>query len=287
MARGPRTGWDDDGEGDALPWLEAVEDEGGGRGQDGGRTVTYVLIGVAVLALAIAAIGLFTGGDNATTPIGGNTDIIAAPNDPYKEAPDAPGGMKVEGEGDSVYAAGAGIDPDGTIDLTALPETPATRAPAVEAGDAKIVELPPAAVPAKPAPKPVEVSKAPPANPPAAPAKPASAAPTRPAAAPVQTAAAPAKPAPAPAAASPTAPAAGGYGLQLGAFSSQASAEAAWKTLSGRFGFLGSLGKSITATPSGGKTLYRLRAMGASKASAESLCARLKVAGEACSVVAP
>lgn len=285
MARGPRTGWEDDGEGDALPWLEAVEDEGGGRRQDGGRTVTYVLIGVAVLALAIAAIGLFTGGGDDTTPIGGDTDVIAAPDGPYKEAPDAPGGMKVEGEGDSVYAAGAGIDPDGTIDLTALPETPATRAPSVEAGDAKIVELPPAAVPAKPAPKPVEVSKAPPANPPAPPAAPAR---------PAQTATAPAAPAkpalaPAPAATAPaaTAAASGGYGLQLGAFSSQASAEAAWKTLSGRFGFLGSLGKSITATPSGGKTLYRLRAMGASKASAESLCARLKVAGEACSVVAP
>lgn len=285
MARGPRTGWDDDdGEGDALPWLEAVEDEGGGRGQDGGRTVTYVLIGVAVLALVIAAVGLFTGGDDGTTPIGGDTDVIAAPEGPYKEAPDSPGGMKVEGEGDSVYAAGAGIDPDGTIDLTALPETPAARGPAVEAGDAKIVELPPAAVPGKPAPKPVEVSKAPPANPPAAPAAPAK---------PAQTAAAPAKPAPAPTPApaatpSPTVSATGGnYGLQLGAFSSQASAEAAWKTLSGRFGFLGSLGKSITATPSGGKTLYRLRAMGTSKASADSLCARLQVAGEACSVVAP
>lgn len=278
MARGPRTGWDDDGEGDALPWLEAVEDEGGGGRQDGGRTVTYVLIGVAVLALVIAAVGLFTGGDDATTPIGGDTDVIAAPEGPYKEAPDAPGGMKVEGEGDSVYAAGAGIDPDGTIDLTALPETPAQRAPAVEAGDAKIVELPPAAVSGRPAPKPVEVSKAPPATPPAAPAKPA------------QTATAPARPAPTPApapAATAAAAGAGGYGLQLGAFSSQASAEAAWKTLSGRFGFLGSLGKSITATPSGGKTLYRLRAMGTSKASAESLCARLKVAGEACSVVAP
>ncbi len=280
MARGPR-GWDDEeGQGDALPWLEAVEDEDGGRRQDGGRTVTYVLIGVAVLALVIAAVGLFTGsGDTVNAPAGGNADVIAAPEGPYKEAPDTPGGMTVEGEGDSVYAAGAGIDPDGTIDLTALPETPAARAPAVEAGDAKIIELPPAAVPGRPAPKPVEVSKAPPANPPA-PAKPvqAAAAPT-----------APVRPTPAPAA--PAAPVAsatgGGYGLQLGAFSTQAGAEAAWKTLSGRFGFLGSLGKSITAAPSGGKTLYRLRAMGTSKASAESLCARLKVAGEACSVVAP
>src|SRR3546814_12683008 len=64
--------------------------------------------------------------------------------------------MIVEGQGDTVYAAGAGSDPGGTIDLSALPEEPISRtAPGTEAGDAAVV-VPPArtstnATPAKPA----------------------------------------------------------------------------------------------------------------------------------------
>lgn len=85
-------------------------------------------------------------------------------------------------------------------------------------------------------------------------------------------------PAPAPTPADP-APAAGGATIQLGAFSSQASASAAWKALSGRFKYLAPLTHSIVPVTVGGKTLYRLRASGSDAA---SICGRLKVAGETC-----
>lgn len=78
------------------------------------------------------------------------------------------------------------------------------------------------------------------------------------------------------------APATGGGTIQLGAFSSQASASNAWKALSGRFKYLEPLTHSVTATESGGRTLYRLRASGPG---ASELCGRLKVAGESCVVI--
>ncbi|MGZ8336176.1 MAG: SPOR domain-containing protein [Allosphingosinicella sp.] len=89
-----------------------------------------------------------------------------------------------------------------------------------------------------------------------------------------------ARPAPAPAA--PAAPAARGSTIQLGAFSSQASANRAWTALSGRFRYLAPLGHSIVPVQSGGRTLYRLRASGSDAA---GVCRRLQIAGEACNVV--
>src|SRR3546814_15973259 len=61
-------------------------------------------------------------------------------------------------------------------------------------------------------------------------------------------------------------PAEGGAGagatIQLGAFSSQAGANSAWKALSRRFSYLAPLSHSVTPVDSGGKALYRLRARG-------------------------
>ena len=70
--------------------------------------------------------------------------------------------------------------------------------------------------------------------------------------------------------------------VQLGAFSSEAKANAAWKNLSGRFGFLKGLTQSVAAVQSGDKTLYRLRASGGNGG---DICRRLKTAGESCSVI--
>jgi hypothetical protein len=90
---------------------------------------------------------------------------------------------------------------------------------------------------------------------------------------------------PVPIPAQPAAPAqaagsvAGGPGLQLGAFSSQASANTAWKNLSTRFKYLEPLSHSVVPVQSGGKTLYRLRASGGD---VKGICGRLRVAGESC-----
>jgi len=117
------------------------------------------------------------------------------------------------------------------------------------------------------------VTRTPPAPRPApAPAPTPAPAPPRPA---------PAPPRPAPAPVHP-APAAAGATIQLGAFSSQAAAGRAWTVLAGRFRYLAPLSHSVVSAQVSGRTLYRLRASGADAA---SVCRRLQVAGEACSVV--
>jgi len=109
---------------------------------------------------------------------------------------------------------------------------------------------------------------------PVTPARPAAA--PRPAPAPARPAAQPPRPAPRPA------PAPSGPTIQLGAFSSQAGANAAWTSLSARFRYLAPLAHSVVPTQVGGRTLYRLRASGAGAA---GICQRLRAAREACSVV--
>ncbi|HEX8642431.1 MAG TPA: SPOR domain-containing protein [Allosphingosinicella sp.] len=106
-------------------------------------------------------------------------------------------------------------------------------------------------------------------QPPAGPAQPAAPAAGRP-----KAPAAPAAPAPAPAV--PSGPA-----IQLGAFSSQAAAQNAWRNMSTRFRYLAPLTHSVAPVQAGGRTLYRLRASGPGSA---DVCRRLQVAGEACVV---
>ena len=79
------------------------------------------------------------------------------------------------------------------------------------------------------------------------------------------------RPAPAPAASGPT--------IQLGAFSTPAAAENAWRALSGRFRYLAPLGHRVVAGPSAGRTVHRLFASGAN---ARDVCNRLIAAREAC-----
>lgn len=78
-------------------------------------------------------------------------------------------------------------------------------------------------------------------------------------------------------------PAASGTVIQLGAFSSAAKAEAAWKALTSRFGALGSMSKIVI--PVSSSKLFRLRAGAASPADARAMCQSLRVAGESCVVI--
>ncbi|HEV2818547.1 MAG TPA: SPOR domain-containing protein [Allosphingosinicella sp.] len=103
-----------------------------------------------------------------------------------------------------------------------------------------------------------------------------------PAPAPPRPAPTPTPPRPAPAPARPAPPAVAGATIQLGAFGSQAGATRAWTALAARFRYLAPLSHNVVPTQVGGRTLYRLRASGADAA---SVCRRLQVAGEACSVV--
>ena len=300
MARKQAGDWTAPDDGDEnLPWLEPASGHDDRGGPSRGRLLIWVAVIVALLFLIVASFGWLKGREEM--PEGDQAGLIKAPATPYKVRPDDPGGMVVEGQGDTIYAAGAGVDPGGTIDLSALPEEPIARsAPGVEADDVAITQLPPSNAGNGQGAKPQPAQPAPPAKP-APPAAPAPHATTSNAVAPK---AEPAKPAPHKAEerkaqektvpAKPAADAAsagtgnGSFGLQLGAFSSRAKAEAAWKTLSGRFIFLGALNKSVQPLTRDGATLYRLRATGvADRKAAENLCGRMKVSGDGCTVVAP
>ena len=223
---------DDD---DRLPWLEAVEEDDAKDGPGAAKLIAFVVIGLLVIGLVVGGVFWMRSPDSGGTAPGAEPEMIAAPEGDYKVKPSDPGGMKVEGKGDTAYAASEGADPKGVINVDAAPEAPLTPAPKQQ----------PAPAPAPAAPK--------------------------------QQA-----PAPAPVAARPAAPAAGGATVQLGAFSSQAGANNAWKALSGRFKYLTPLTHSVIPATVGGKTLYRLRASGPG---ARDLCGRLRVAGESCVVI--
>jgi hypothetical protein len=92
--------------------------------------------------------------------------------------------------------------------------------------------------------------------------------------------AAPATEVPAEAAPAAAAPASANQ-VQLGFYGSASEAEAAWKTLSGRFPVIAGAGKIVVPYQSG----QRLRAGFGSPAEARSACQLLKAAGDACFVV--
>lgn len=228
---------------DRLPWLETVEPDEP-QGPPLGRVIVAVIGGLAVLAAIVWGIYRLQ-----SHPVGGDGELIAAQEGDYKVKPDEPGGLKVEGEGDSAVATSAGKNAgSGAIDLNAVPEAPvAGRHAAVKPAPAGTAGHGAAAVP--------QSGGRLVATPPMTPSK-------------------------------PTGPgtASGGSLVQLGAFPSEAAANTAWTRFSKRFEYIAPLGKSVQPVASGGRTLYRLRVNAGSANQAADICGRLRVAGESCFV---
>ncbi len=86
----------------------------------------------------------------------------------------------------------------------------------------------------------------------------------------------------APAAAATAAPA--GVGVQVGAFSSNASAEAAWGKLSQQHSALSGLRHRVIQGSADIGTVYRLQAVTADAGAANALCGKLKAGGLSCQV---
>lgn len=240
---------------DRLPWLEPVEEEYDEGGGGPGKILIAIAAALVLIGVIIGGFLLLRGKDGATSGAGA---LIEAPDSYYKERPPADPAAT---EGDEiVYSASKGNEVASTIDTSGAAETPVNidRAPTMAAP-----------APAK-APTPAAAKAVPGAKPAAAPMRPAKPVALKP------------EPKPVAAAPEPPIPAGGGSTIQLGAFSSPAKANAAWKSLSGRFSFLAGLNSSVLPVLSGDKTLYRLRASGGN---AKDLCGRLRTAGESCTVV--
>lgn len=228
---------------DRLPWLETVEpDEPEGPGLL--RVGVLVVVGLVLLAAIVFAVLNF----QQRTP-DGQGELIAAPQGDYKVRPDDPGGLRVEGEGDSAIAASAGSNAPAAIDLKAVPEAPingrraqAPAAPAASGSARTVAEVPGSA------------GRLTATAPMTAPQKPI------------------------PGAAS------GGSLVQLGAFPSEAAANAAWSAVAKRFAYVATLGKTVQSAEVNGRQVYRLKVNAGSADAATDLCGRLTVAGEKCFV---
>lgn len=80
-------------------------------------------------------------------------------------------------------------------------------------------------------------------------------------------------------------PAPSGVGVQVGAYTSQASAEAGWAKLSQQYsGVLSGVKHRVVEGRADIGTVYRLQALAGDSAGADALCGRLKAAGVACQV---
>ena len=206
------------------------------------------VIALVVLGLAVLAaiiFGIYKLQQRAPT---GDGQLIAAQEGDYKVKPDDAGGLKVKGEGDSAIATSAGKSGNGAIDLRGVPEAPVAgkRAVAVKADDV--------------------AGRNAVAQVPASSGRLVAAAPM------------------APSRSGTTSATTGGSLVQLGAYPSEAVANAAWTNFSKRFAYIAALGKSVQPVATGGRTLYRLRVNAGSANQAADICGRLRVAGETCFV---
>ncbi len=95
-----------DDDGDALPWLEDdgdYEDEGGFDA----RLIWVALIGLLVIAGVLFAGWWFTR-DAPDPELAADGSTIEAPDGPYKERPEDPGGREVAGTGDTAFEVAEG-----------------------------------------------------------------------------------------------------------------------------------------------------------------------------------
>ena len=225
---------------DRLPWLETVDET---YSDDGSimRTALIAFLGLVAIAVIIAATYWLNRPGETT----GNGALIAAQEGDYKVKPDTPGGMKVEGEGDTAFATSEGKETgNASIDLKAVPELPIGFIPTKPAHPADVAA---GKVPASggklTAPAPIQMP-----------------------------------------AVATTAGSSGGALVQLGSFPNEAAANTAWARAAKRFAYLAPLGKSVQAAAVNGTTVYRLRVNAGSAGQASELCGKLKIAGEACFV---
>lgn len=226
---------------DRLPWLETVDEEYEER-PSAGRIILLVILILAVIAAAVGGWWWFQRGPGGS----GTGALINAQEGDYKVKPDEPGGMKVEGQGDTVFAASEGATTNGSVDVSAIPEAPV-------AGIAAPKAAPPSAKGASRVIAPVPEAR-------------------------IERQTAPTQKSPG--------PSAGSAVIQLGSFPAEAVANSAWARLSKRFNYLAPLGKSVEKAEVEGKTVYRLRVNAGSNGQARELCGKLKAAGEACFLAA-
>lgn len=261
---------------------EDYEDIEDNRGNGGSRTMSWMVLAVAVGGFAALAYYAYNSGGQTAEE--GEMVIVEADGAPIKEAPADPEGEQFPNKDKTIYDV---ISQDGANNTEKLMPEPEKPVAAMNVEDSEDAE--PAAIPAAPATStyvaPAEVAKAEPVKQAAAPAAKAEeksyAAPEMinektVAGAPTEAAKAEVKETPKPKAEKKavSSGSGGSYKIQLGAFKSESEAQAAWKKISAKHGLTSS--PSIIQADVNGTTYYRLRTGSyGSSAEAKSACASL------------
>ena len=103
----------------ALPWLEAVDDEDGPRGISARKMLVAVALVLAAAAIVAGTMFWLGRRDPVVT---GAPELIRAEPGPYKVKPADPGGLDVAGDSETAYSTSAGENPDAVLDPSKLPQ---------------------------------------------------------------------------------------------------------------------------------------------------------------------
>lgn len=101
-------------EDERLPWLESADYEDEEPGVDTGRIVGFVLIALLILAAVLGGGWYLLNRDSAGDVVADGS-TIEAPEGPYKEKPEEPGGRIADGTGDVAPAIGEGETREGRL----------------------------------------------------------------------------------------------------------------------------------------------------------------------------
>jgi len=227
-----------------LPWLDADDDEDVEEAGSG-RIFGLVVLGLIALATIIGGIWWSTHRTSDEAVVADGS-TLPPPAEPYKEAPKNPGGKTFEGTGNTAFAVSEGQERPAKLGEASPPPVPPTV---------------PGAVP-KPG---VDLGKG----------------------APTQGSATSGKVQPSPSAAlagGASSATAGGPAVQVGAYSTKASAEAAWGRLVQRYTALSGQRYRIVEGQADIGTVFRLQVVAGDASAAQSLCQRLKASGLPCQV---
>jgi hypothetical protein len=110
-----------------LPWLESDDEGDEPPAYDTGRLIGLGLIMLVALVVLVGGVWFFANRD-ATSGPSPDGSLIAAPEQPYKERPDSPGGKTFAGTGDTSYAVGEGREVEGRLASAAPPPPTAAAA---------------------------------------------------------------------------------------------------------------------------------------------------------------
>ncbi len=99
---------------ESLPWLESDEEDEAAGGVDSRQIILFAGILLVLLAAAIFAIWYFTNKPSDDAPIADGS-TIAAPEGPFKEKPEDPGGKEFAGTGNVAPAVGEGETREGVM----------------------------------------------------------------------------------------------------------------------------------------------------------------------------